>query len=130
KKQFLVEGFHLVKEAVNSKFTIEQIIIREDVELPEWLNAEKILYVSFAVFDVITQTETPQGIDAIVKRFDFTNEKEEHVLLLDTIQDLGNLGTIFRSPEAAGFTKVVLGKETFDAYNNIVLSSTQASIFY
>src|SRR5699024_382524 len=82
KKQFLVEGFHLVKEAVNSKFTIEQIIIREDVELPEWLNAEKILYVSFAVFDVITQTETPQGIAAIVKRFDFTNEKQGHVLLL------------------------------------------------
>src|SRR5699024_10724368 len=69
KKQYIVEGFHLVKEAVHSKFTIEQIIIREDVELPEWFNAEKILYVSFAVFDVITQTETPQGIAAIVKRF-------------------------------------------------------------
>src|SRR5690625_1139937 len=66
KKQFLVEGFHLVKEAVNSKFTIEQIIIREDVELPAWLNAEKILYVSFAVFDVITQTETTQDWKSVV----------------------------------------------------------------
>lgn len=130
KKQFLVEGFHLVKEAVNSKFTIEQIIIREDVELPEWLNAEKILYVSFAVFDVITQTETPQGIAAIVKRFDFTNDKQGHVLLLDAIQDPGNLGTMIRTAEAAGFTKVVLGKGTVDAYNDKVLRATQGSIFY
>src|SRR5699024_12669450 len=82
KKQFLVEGFHIVKEAVNSKFTIEQIIIREDVEIPEWLNAEKILYVSLAVFDVITQPQTPQGIAAIVIRFDLTSVNKRHVLLL------------------------------------------------
>src|SRR5699024_12820789 len=80
KKQFLVEGFHLVKEAVNSKFTIEQIIIREDVELPEWLNAEKILYVSFAVFDVIMHTETSQSIAAIVKICVLTNKQLGHVV--------------------------------------------------
>src|SRR5699024_11949768 len=108
KKQFLVEGFHLVKEAVNSKFTIEQIIIREDVEIPEWLNAETILYVSFAVFVVITHTETPQGIAAVVRRFDFTNEKQGHVLLFDVIQDQSNVGTMIRTEAAACFTNDVL----------------------
>src|SRR5699024_5943594 len=128
--QFLVEGFHLVKEAINSEFIIEQIIIRENVELPEWLNEEEVFYVSVAVFDVITQTETPQGIAAIVKRFDFTDKKQGHVLLLDAIQDPGNLGTMIRTAEAAGFTKVVLGKGTVDAYNDKVLRATQGSIFY
>src|SRR5699024_6731063 len=77
-----------------------------------------------------TQTETPQGIAAIVKRFDFTNEKQGHVLLLDAIQDPGNLGTMIRTAEAAGFTKVVLGKGTVDAYNDKVIRATQGSIFY
>src|SRR5699024_11557182 len=79
---------------------------------------------------VITQTETQQGISAIVKRFEFTNEKKRYVLLLDAIQDSGNLGKMIRKAEAAGFTKVVLGKGTVDAYNDKVLRATQGSIFY
>src|SRR5699024_12719565 len=93
-------------------------------------NAVQILYVSFDVFDVIKQTETRQSISAIVKRFDFTNEKQGYVLLLDAIQDPGNLGRMIRTAEAAGFTKVVLGKGTVDAYNDKVLRSTQGSLFY
>ncbi len=128
--QFLVEGFHLVSEAYKSEFAIDQIIIREDTDLPDWVKEEDVLFVTYDVFDTITQTETPQGIAAVVNKYQFTNELQGHVLLLDAIQDPGNLGTMIRTAEAAGFTKVVLGKGTVDLYNDKVLRATQGSLFY
>ena len=128
--QFLVEGHHLVNEAHLSEFTIEKLIIREGTDLPDWSEKHNVLYVTDEVFEVITQTETPQGIAAVVNKYKFTNESKGHVLLLDAIQDPGNLGTIIRTAEAAGFTKVILGKGTVDPYNDKVLRATQGSIFY
>lgn len=128
--QFLVEGHHLVNEAYMSEFTIDKLIIRADTDLPEWAKKQSVLYVTDEVFEVITQTETPQGIAAVVNKYEFINEKEGHVLLLDAIQDPGNLGTIIRTAEAAGFRKVVLGQGTVDPYNDKVLRATQGSIFY
>lgn len=128
--QFLVEGHHLVNEAHLSDFTIDKIILREDVDLPDWVTEEDIVNVTSEVFQTITQTETPQGIAAVVNKYEFARNKSGHVLLLDAIQDPGNLGTMIRTAEAAGFTRVVLGKGTVDPYNDKVLRSTQGSIFY
>ncbi|HLR59624.1 MAG TPA: RNA methyltransferase [Pseudogracilibacillus sp.] len=130
KKQFLVEGFHLLSEAHQSEFVIDQIIIREDTDIPDWVKEEEIVFVSYDVFDTITQTETPQGIAAVVNKHEFANKLQGHVLLLDAIQDPGNLGTMIRTAEAAGFTKVVLGKGTVDPYNDKVLRATQGAIFH
>lgn len=128
--QFLVEGDHLVNEAHLSEFRIDKLIIREDTDLPDWAKENDVLYVTDEVFQTITQTETPQGIAAVVEKYEFTDTKKGHVLLLDAIQDPGNLGTMIRTAEAAGFTQVVLGKGTVDPYNDKVLRATQGSIFY
>lgn len=92
------------------------------------------------VFKSISDTVTPQGIMAVVKRRNYRleelladvaeNEKERKCfLILDDIRDPGNLGTIIRTAEGAGVTGVILSRETVDMYNPKVIRSTMGSIF-
>ena len=67
KNLFLVEGFHLVEEAIHSNWHINEIIVQEGMEVPSWISDEPITYVSEAVFQSISETKTPQGIAAIVE---------------------------------------------------------------
>ena len=76
-------------------------------------------------------TETTQGILAIVK---IENQTEPpcsgRIIILDAVQDPGNLGTIVRTADAAGFDAVVLGTGTVDLYNDKVIRSMQGSHFH
>ncbi|WP_047985043.1 TrmH family RNA methyltransferase [Ornithinibacillus californiensis] len=127
---FLIEGFHLIEEAIKSKWKIDEIILQEGVESPNWSSDIKIVEVSENVFQHITQTKTPQGIAAVVQYKKMENVIGKYVLLLDRVQDPGNLGTIIRTADAAGFDAVILGDGTVDVYNDKVIRSTQGSIFH
>lgn len=86
------------------------------------------------VFKEISDTKTPQGILAIVKQFHYTiqeilEKKPTHLLLLEDIQDPGNLGSILRAGEGAGVTGVVMSKGTVDIYNPKVVRATMGSIY-
>ena len=89
------------------------------------------------VFAYVSDTKTPQGILAIVKRLNYTmndlmqvkNQKAPHLVVLDNLQDPGNLGTIFRTAEAAGVTGILLSKDCVDVYNPKVIRSTMGAIF-
>lgn len=129
-KTFLIEGFHLLEEAVKSKWIIEQLIVRENVNVPEWGNDLAVVYVSEHVFNHISQTETPQGIAGIVTMKEEIPKTHKNILLIDAVQDPGNLGTIIRTADAAGFTQVVLGRGTVDLYNDKVIRATQGSLFH
>ena len=129
-KRFLIEGFHLIEEAVNSGWDIEIVIVREGVDIPSTLVQQNITFVNTRVFKEISQTETPQGIAAVVKMREFSNKDSKFVLLVDAVQDPGNLGTIIRTADAAGFSHVVLGQGTVDLYNDKVIRATQGSIFH
>lgn len=88
---------------------------------------------SDTVFAHVSDTKTPQGILAVVRRMEYTAEdilgETPHVLVLENIQDPGNLGTIFRTAEAAGATGIVLSKDCVDLYNPKVIRSTMGAIF-
>ncbi|WP_010099082.1 TrmH family RNA methyltransferase [Ornithinibacillus scapharcae] len=127
---FLIEGFHLIEEAIASNWQIEEIIIKENVTVPEWVTSLPVVEVSENVFQHISQTKTPQGIAAVVHFKQFNDITGDYVLLLDRIQDPGNLGTIIRTADAAGFDAVILGEGTVDVYNDKVIRSTQGSIFH
>lgn len=127
---FMVEGHHLVEEAVKSDWNIKEIIVREDVNLPNEWQSYKWFSVNQEVFDAITETEQPQGVAAIVEMKEQSFQKHERVLVLDAIQDPGNLGTIIRTADAAGFDSIVVGKGTVDPFNDKVLRATQGSIFH
>ncbi|MGR9049120.1 TrmH family RNA methyltransferase [Halobacillus faecis] len=126
---FIVEGFHLVEEVLKSDWEIVEMIVREgtDFSIPEDIPA---VMVNDAVFQAIAETETPQGIAAIVKQKEGSVDQAALTLMLDSVQDPGNVGTLIRTADAAGFDQVILGSGTVDVYNDKVIRATQGSIFH
>ncbi|KAB8138180.1 RNA methyltransferase [Gracilibacillus oryzae] len=130
KGQFLIEGFHLIEEAHNSEWEIVEVIYEEDkVDIGELAQYEHF-GVSDNVMTAITDTKTPQGIVAVVEKKMMTSHVEKRALLIDRVQDPGNVGTMIRTADAAGFDTVMLGRGTVDLYNEKVIRSTQGSLFH
>lgn len=135
---YLVEGFHLVEEALNyKKDAIQKVIVREDIltndaYLTMNIDAKKVITVSEQVAAELSETETNQGIFAVVAidKIDFPETVNGPFLLLDAVQDPGNVGTMIRTADAAGFQGVILGKGTVDLYNSKTLRSAQGSHFH
>lgn len=132
---FIIEGFHLVEEALKVDNLVEEIIISEDRSIPkEWdLNHVELIYAVPNVLKEISETETPQGVAAIC-RIPEENERaiqpNQKILLLDNVQDPGNVGTMIRTADAAGIDMVILGEGCADLYSSKVIRSTQGSIFH
>jgi len=119
--QFLVEGYHLYEEAQKAG------IVRQVFTTDESIQGDHVVHVSDHVLEKLAQVKQPQGVLAVCQK-PSTEQVTERVLLLDRIQDPGNLGTLLRSALAFGFTTVVL-EDTVDVYNDKVLRSTQGAIF-
>jgi TrmH family RNA methyltransferase len=132
--QYIVEGFHLVEEAMHSGVLVEQVIIREDVleEERTFSLPDNTLVVTEEVAKELSDTETSQGIFAVLRKevCTLTGKIEAPYLFLDAVQDPGNVGTLIRSADAAGFEGVVLGRGSVDAYNPKTLRSAQGSHFH
>lgn len=123
-QKFLIEGEHLVEEAEKSG-VLEKIILLENSEYPSKL--EKI-YVSKSVMKKLSSLDTPPNIIGVCKMLS-KKELGKKVLLLDDIQDPGNLGTIIRSSVAFNVDSIVMSLNTVDLYNPKVIRSTQGMIF-
>lgn len=87
------------------------------------------------VFSHVSGTKTPQGILAVAERKEYrmrdilgAEPGKAHVLVLDNLQDPGNLGTIFRTAEAAGVTGIILSSDCVDIYNPKVVRSTMGAV--
>ncbi|MCP3741291.1 TrmH family RNA methyltransferase [Rossellomorea sp. BNER] len=130
---YLLEGFHLVEEALKYKEQIDEIIVNEEVELPQsWVYDDvPLTMVSKEVAKVLSDTGTTQGVFAICQQQRKTFEFNQGTyLLLDGVQDPGNIGTMIRTADAAGIDAVILGKGTVDLYNPKLLRSAQGSHFH
>lgn len=132
---YLLEGEHLVEEAIKEKAPISLIVVTSNrLEEFQYLLSQtdvQVLVVSQDVFHKLSMTETAQGIIAVVEIV--KQETLPHcgrMIILDAVQDPGNLGTIVRTADAAGFDAVVLGTGTVDLYNEKVLRSMQGSHFH
>ena len=135
---FIVEGIRMVREIPEDKlkalYVTEEFYKKHKAELPGNVKPE---FVTPTVFSYIADTKTPQGVLAIVWQYKYTladilkkgTEKKEMLLVLDNLQDPGNLGTIFRTAEAAGVTGIILSKDSVDIYNPKVIRSTMGAIF-
>ena len=132
---YLLEGEHLVEEAIKEKAPIELIVVTSN-RLADYQNLldqsdVQVLVVSQDVFHKLSMTETTQGILAVVKIVKQDSLPHSgRFIVLDAVQDPGNLGTIVRTADAAGFDAVVLGTGTVDLYNDKVLRSMQGSHFH
>lgn len=129
---FLVEGFHLVEEALKAGVVLE-LIIGEETELPQRWNYGSIpvTLVTKEIIESLADTETPQGILAVCEEPRFQEGLQgKKFLLIDSVQDPGNLGTMIRTADAAGVDAVVAGVGCVDIYNAKVLRSAQGSHFH
>jgi TrmH family RNA methyltransferase len=117
---FLVEGEHLVKEAYNSNL-LQEIICTPKYE--NYLDI-KTTYVSKEIINKLSDTITPQEIIGVVKKKE-ENTIGNKVLILDNIQDPGNLGTIIRSSVAFNIDTIILSNDTVDLYNPKVIRSSE-----
>ncbi len=122
---YLVEGDHLVEEAYKNNI-LTKIILLEDTICN--YDIEKI-YVTKEVMKKLTELDTPNKIIGIVKK-NTPLPIGNKILILDNIQDPGNLGTIIRSSVAFDIDTIVLSPNTVDIYNPKVIRSTQGMIFY
>lgn len=124
-KLFLVEGKHLVEEA-NKIGVLIEIIKTEDYDF------KSVVPTTLVTYDVIkklTNSVTPQKIIGVVKYLE-GQEIGDKILILDNIQDPGNLGTIIRSSVAFNVNTIVLSNDTVDIYNDKVLRSSEGMIFH
>lgn len=138
--KFIVEGIKMVKEAIAEKRKIDTIVICEDCEGIQVDGQETMyeiakqncIYVTKKVFSTITDVMAPQGILAVIKKEaeeESINYNEDIIVVLDGIQDPGNLGTIIRTVDSVGLTQLIVSKETVDAYNPKVVRSTMGAIY-
>ncbi len=123
---FLVEGEHLVLEAYKTG-CIKELILEQDTILP--LNVDTI-YVTNDIINYISELESPQNIMAVCNKLDEKEELGNKILILDNIQDPGNLGTIIRSAVAFNIDTIVLSNDSVDLYNSKVVRATQGLMFH
>ena len=126
---FLVEGVRMVREALASSFTVRTVLLREDYE-PDFPVPENIpvFLLSDPVFRSVCDTKTPQGIAAVLS-LQAKEAAGPRLLALDGVQDPGNVGTIIRTADAAGFDGILFSPDCADLFSPKVLRSTMGSIF-
>jgi RNA methyltransferase, TrmH family len=129
---FLVEGFHLVEEALKQGESVIEIIVSDKTGLPpRWDSGETpVTLVTEEISNSLTDTEAPQGIYAVCRQVEIEVPDAKTYLLIDAVQDPGNLGTMIRTADAAGIDAVIVGKGSVDVYNSKVLRSAQGSHFH
>ena len=122
--KFLIEGEHLIQEAYKHGI-LEEVILEDGIDIE--INVEKS-YVANNVLKYISELDNPSKIMGICKKID-KKEVGNKILILDEIQDPGNLGTIIRSCVAFNIDTIILSKNCVDIYNSKVLRATQGMIF-
>ncbi len=141
---FFIEGTRFVEEAVKEKTRIQKLFISDELYesgaaeglLSDRYNIGYEIYIlAKKLFKEISDTENPQGILAVIESDYFPigrllSGEISFLVLLDSIQDPGNMGTIIRTADAAGVQGIIASKGCVDPYNPKVLRATMGSVFH
>ena len=138
--EYIIEGLRLVEEAIIENAKIKNIIICDELfrlnniskEIKKFIENYNNIYVSEKVFKSISEVNSPQGIIAVIDKSNNKEEidiKEDIIVVLDDIQDPGNIGTIVRTLDSIGLKQVIISQNTVDIYNPKVVRSTMGAIF-
>lgn len=132
-QRYLIEGTHLVTEALKAKQPVTQVLLSTELNTkPELPATVSVQWISPQVAKALSSTVTTQGIFAVLP---LPKQKQPANLagtwlLLDDVQDPGNIGTMVRTADAAGLTGVVLSSGSADLYSAKVLRAMQGSHFH
>lgn len=135
---YVIEGFHLIEEAIQYNQPLKKLVVTpsvfetiQEVELFASV-LESLLVVDELVFQSMSTLPTPQGILAVVdkEKVNQAISLDGPFIMLDQVQDPGNIGTIIRTADAAGFSGVILGEGCADIYQPKVMRAMQGSHFH
>lgn len=137
---FLVEGIRMFREVPTDQ--LEEVYVSESFYKKEKDTVEAVLQgtgirpeeLSDMVYAYASDTKTPQGVLCVVRQMEYPLEKVitgqcPMIMVLEHLQDPGNLGTILRTAEGAGVTGIVMDRECVDIYNPKTIRSTMGSIY-
>lgn len=138
--EYIVEGLKMVKECIEENAKIKTIVICDgcdkngsfDPKLMYEMAKQNCIAVPEKLFKELTDVENPQGVLAVVEKREIGKEIDYHqdfIVILDNIQDPGNLGAIIRTVDSANLKQIIVSKGTVDAYSNKVVRSTMGAIF-
>lgn len=139
--EFIIEGIKMIEEAIIEKMPIKDIVVCEDCKEQGVFSSEflytiakyDLIYVNEKIFNLMTDVSNPQGVLAIIakpeKKEDEINYKENLFLILDNIQDPGNMGTILRTADSINLKQIIVSKGSADIYNPKVVRSTMGAIY-
>lgn len=132
---FLVEGYKSVSEFINSAYQIEAVyhtatIAPKMLKLSQKMNFQEI---SSAVLEKISTLKTPADVIAVVKIpqwpvLNYTTLNKKFSIMLDSIQDPGNMGTIIRTADWFGIENIICSEDCVEVYNPKVVQATMGSL--
>ena len=134
---YIIEGIKIIEEAIDENADIEKIVVCNEIneefskELLYKIAKYDVIYVSKNVFKLLTDVTNPQGILAVISKkqntlVDFT---KDFYLILDNIQDPGNMGTILRTADSINLNQIIIRQGSVDCYNPKVVRATMGAIF-
>lgn len=148
---FIAEGIKLFVEAVKSDLPIECVLVNEDKKdviypiLEKELSGEKysetkVYTLADNCFEKITTEKSPQGVIVIIKYLDFFKscnkiieetiiKEERRTIILSSMRDPGNLGSVIRSAVAFGAQRIILSSDCADVYNPKTIRAAMGSLF-
>lgn len=131
---YLIEGFHLVREADQNDQKIVTILATENHQDDQLIKKyyDQAIIISDDIAEQLSEAKTPQGIFAVIEvpeRTEVTQLTGQWVFLAN-VQDPGNVGTIIRTADAAGYDGVITSLDTADIYQPKVQRSMQGSQFH
>lgn len=133
---FVVEGIRMFREVPKERLSrvyVTEEFYEKNSELFDHRRPDDL--VSESVFEKLSETKTPQGVLATVNMKEYiledllTIKNNPLFLVLENLQDPGNLGTILRTAEGAGIDGIIMSRDTVDVYNPKVVRSTMGSLF-
>lgn len=131
---YLIEGEKFVLDALACGQPVELIILRKDYEKPYLFGGAEVVFMEGKLFSGLTQTKNSQGVLAVVKkpeisRESFFSKDDGNYIVLDRLQDPGNIGTIIRTADAAGYRGVITIRGTGDLYSPKIVRAAAGSLF-
>lgn len=122
---FLIEGEHLIQEALKADI-VETILT--DTQSP--FDFKNTIFVTQQIMHKLSENVSDVHLIAVCHKLDLQPQRMQRVILLDGVQDPGNLGTLIRTALSFSFDAVYVSKDTCDLYNDKVIRSTQGALFH
>lgn len=123
--RFLIDGMHMCEEALKAG-VVDTMITTDE----HYVSDHPVIYVNDAVMAKLSFTQTPQKLMAVCHKQEVLCDDPKRVLMMDGVQDPGNMGTMIRSAVAFGYDQIILSDDCVDVYNDKVLRSTQGALFH